>query len=153
MEPKAPVTNMKTVEHQREESLITQRMIASLSLGFSILATALSVLGLYGVMAYTVAQRAREIGVRIALGALFGNVIWLVMREVVILVAIAVAVALPLIFGLGHLIQSELYGIQPSDPLSIASAVLLLSAVALLAGFIPARRAASSDPLRVLRYE
>ncbi|HEX4810352.1 MAG TPA: FtsX-like permease family protein [Bryobacteraceae bacterium] len=153
MEPKAPIMNMKTMEHQLEESLVTERMIASLSAGFSALATSLSILGLYGVMAYMVTQRAREIGIRMAFGALSGSVVWLLMREVVLIVAIGIAVALPLAFGLGRLVRSELFGIQPADPASLVLPVLLLTAIALLAGFIPARRAASSDPLHVLRYE
>jgi ABC-type antimicrobial peptide transport system permease subunit len=100
-----------------------------------------------------VTQRAREIGIRVALGARFGNVVWLVMREVVLLVAAGIAVALPLAFSLARLIRSELYGIGPTDPISIAGATLLLSGIAMLAGFVPARRAASADPLSVLRYE
>jgi ABC-type antimicrobial peptide transport system permease subunit len=103
-------------------------------------------------MAYMVAQRAREIGIRVALGALFGNVIWLVMREVVLLALVGVAVALPLVLALAHFIQNQLYGVQPTDPVSITSAVLLLSGIAILAR-MPARRAAFSDPLQVLRYE
>ena len=132
---------------------MTERMITSLSTAFSVLATALSILGLYGVMAYMVTQRAREIGIRMALGALRSGVIWLVMREVVVLVAIGVAAALPLALGLGRFVRSELYGVQPTDVMSIAISVLLLSGVAMLAGYVPARRAAHSDLLRVLRYE
>jgi predicted permease len=153
MEPNAPIMAMKTTEHQLEESLVTERMIATLSTGFSILATALSVIGLYGVMAYMVTQRSREIGIRMALGAMSGNVIWLVMREVSLLVAIGITVALPIAFGSARFVQSELFGIKPTDAASIASAVLLLAGVALFAGYVPARRAASSDPLRILRYE
>jgi predicted permease len=153
MEPKAPVKNMKTVTHQLEESLVTERMIASLSTVFTILAVALAVLGLYGVMAYMVTQRAREIGIRVALGAMFGNVVWLVMREVVLLVAVGIAVAVPLALALARFIGSELYGIKPTDPISIAAAALLLAGIAMLAGFVPARRAASADPLDILRYE
>ena len=153
MEPKAPVMNMKTVERQLEESLVTERMIASLSTVFTILAVALAVLGLYGVMAYVVTQRAREIGIRVALGAMFGNVVWLVMREVVELVAAGIAVAIPLALALSRFIGSQLYGVEATDPLSIATAALLLTGIAMLAGFIPARRAASADPLDVLRYE
>jgi putative ABC transport system permease protein len=153
MEPKAPVKNTKTVEHQLEESLVTERMIASLSTVFTILAVALAILGLYGVMAYMVTQRAREIGIRIALGAVFGNVVWLVMREVVLVVAAGIAVAVPLALTLSRFIGSALYGIAPTDPISIATATLLLAGVAMLAGFVPARRAASADPLSVLRYE
>ncbi len=135
MEPRAPILEMKTMDRQLEESLVTERMITSLSTGFSLLATALSILGLYGVMAYMITQRAREIGIRMALGALPGGVIWLVMREAVVLVALGVLAALPLALALGRFVRSELYGVQPADPLSIAGSVFLLGAVAMLAGF------------------
>jgi predicted permease len=153
MEPKAPVMNMKTVDEQLEESLVTERMVASISTGFTFLAVVLAVLGLYGVMAYMVAQRARELGIRVALGASSGDVIWLVMREVVQMVLVGVAVSIPLALVLGRYIQSQLYGVRTSDPASIAAAAALLSGIAIVAGFVPARRAASSDPLQVLRYE
>jgi ABC-type antimicrobial peptide transport system permease subunit len=104
-------------------------------------------------MAYMVTQRAREIGIRVALGALFGNVIWLVMREVVLLVVVGIAVAVPLALAFSRFIGSELYGVKATDPISIGTAVLLLAGVATLAGFVPALRAASADPLRVLHYE
>jgi predicted permease len=153
MEPKAPVLNMKTVDEQLEESLVTERMVASVSTGFTFLAVVLAVLGLYGVMAYMVAQRARELGIRVALGASSGNVIWLVMREVLQIVLAGVAVSIPLALLLGRFIQSQLYGVRTTDPISIVAAALLLSGIAIVAGFVPARRAASSDPLQVLRYE
>jgi ABC-type antimicrobial peptide transport system permease subunit len=153
MEPRAPVMNMKTVKYQLEESLVTERMIASLSTVFTILAVALAVLGLYGVIAYMVTQRAREIGIRMALAAVSGHVVWLVMREVLLLIAAAIAVAVPLALALSRLIGSQLYGINPTDPLSIAIAALLLAVIAAVAGFVPARRAASADPLEALRYE
>lgn len=153
LDPNLPITNMKTVDQQLNESLVTERMIATLSTGFSILATFLAIIGLYGVMSYMVTRRAREIAIRMALGALKGNVVWLVMREVLLLVAGGIGIGLPVALGLSHLVQAELYGLQPTDPFSIACATLLLSSVALLAGYIPARRAASHDPIRVLRYE
>lgn len=153
MEPKAPVMNMKTVDDQLDESLVTERMVASISTGFTLLAVVLAILGLYGVMAYMVTQRARELGIRVALGASSRNVIWLVMREVVQMVLTGIAVSIPLAYVLGHFIQSQLYGIRTSDPASIAAAAVLLSAIAMVAGLVPARRAASSDPLQVLRYE
>jgi ABC-type antimicrobial peptide transport system permease subunit len=153
MEPRVPVQGMKTVRQQVDESLVIERMIASLSSGFSLIATALAVIGLYGVMAYMVMQRAREIGIRIALGAIAGRVIWLVMHEVALLVALGMAVALPLILILNRLVRSELYGIQPNDLSSIALAILVLTCAALPAGYIPARRATAYDPMQVLRCE
>lgn len=153
MEPRAPIQAMKTLGEQVDESLATERMIASLSSGFSVIATALALIGLYGVMAYMVTQRAREMAVRIALGAIAGRVIWLMMREVILLAATGIVVALPFIFALNGFVRSELYGIQPNDVMSIAFSVLVFSCVASLAGYIPARRAASCDPMSVLRYE
>jgi predicted permease len=153
LEPRAPVDHMKTVEHQLEESLITERMIASLSTAFTILAVALAVLGLYGVMAYMVTRRAREIGIRVALGAAAGNVIWLVMREAVVLILAGIAVAIPTALALTHLVRSELYGVPPADPISITTAAVILAVISLVAGFIPSCQAASANPLRVLREE
>jgi ABC-type antimicrobial peptide transport system permease subunit len=144
---------MMTLERQLDESLITERMIAALSTVFGVLATVLAVMGLYGVMAYTVARRSREIGIRMALGANSGNVVWLVMREVLLLVVGGVGVGLPAALALSKLVRAQLYGVEPDDPRSIAAATLLLAAVAVLAGYLPARRASSYDPVRVLRYE
>ena len=153
LDPNLPVSGMKTLERQLDESLVTERMIATLSTAFGALATVLAVIGLYGVMAFMVTRRAREIGIRMALGAQQGNVVWLVMREVLGLVAVGIAAGLPAAFGLAGLVRTQLYGIGPNDPLSIALATLVLAIVAVLAGYIPARRAATYDPVQVLRAE
>jgi predicted permease len=153
LEANLPLVNMKTLDRQLDESLVTERMIATLSGVFGSLATVLAIVGLYGVMAYLVARRAREIGIRMALGALAGNVVWLVMREVLLVVGAGIAAGLPLAWYLSKLVRTQLYGIDPMDAASIASSTALLAAVALLAGYIPARRAAGYDPSRVLRYE
>jgi predicted permease len=151
--PELPITGMKTLTRQLDESLVTERMVAALSSVFGVLATVLAIIGLYGVMAYMVTRRSREIGIRMALGAMRGNVVWLVMREVLTLVGIGIAVGLPAAFALTHLVESQLYGVKANDPAAMALATALLAAVALLAGYIPARRAAGFDPVRVLRYE
>ena len=104
-------------------------------------------------MAYTVAQRTREIGIRVALGAQRGNVVWLVMKEVVLMVGIGFAIGLPAAWFSSRLVESLLYGIKPDDPLSIGAAMAVLAGIALLAGYLPAARAARVDPLRALRYE
>jgi len=149
-----PILSLKTLDRQIDESLITERLIATLSSVFGALATALAILGLYGVMTYMVTRRSREIGIRMALGAGRSSVLWLVMKEVFTLVIAGILLGLPAAYGLTRLIRSQLYGIAPSDdPLAMALASLLLAAVALVAGYVPARRAASYDPLRVLRYE
>jgi len=153
MEPNLPLLGMKTLDAQLDESLVTERMIATLSSVFGALATLLALIGLYGVMAYMVERRGREIGIRMALGAHRGRVIWLVMREVLVVVGAGVAVGAPAALGLSRLVESQLYGIQPGDPASMALATLLLAGVTLLAGFIPARRAAACDPVRALRAD
>jgi predicted permease len=153
IDPNLPVTGMKTLDQQLDESLVTERMIATLSSAFGGLATVLAIIGLYGVMAYMVARRAREIGIRMALGAQAGNVVWIVMREVLWLVAAGVAIGLPAAYALSKLVRTQLYGVEPNDPAAMALATLLLAAVALLAGYIPARRAAGYDPVQVLRSE
>jgi predicted permease len=148
-----PVSDMKTLEKQQAESLITERLVATLSTGFGILATLLATIGLYGVMAYMVAQRTREIGIRMALGAASYNVLWLVMKEVLQLVAIGVAIGLPAAWALTRFAKSQLYGIQPNDALTIALATAGIALVAILSGYIPARRATLVDPMRALRWE
>jgi putative ABC transport system permease protein len=148
-----PVYEMKTLESQLDETLLTERLIALLSAGFGLLATTLAVIGLYGVMAFVVTRRTKEMGVRLALGAPRRNVIWLVMREVLILVATGLAVGVPSAIGLGRFVSAQLYGIQGTDLRIAAAMVFLLSAVAAAAGMIPAHRASRIDPMTALRFE
>jgi predicted permease len=148
-----PVYDVKTVQGQLDETLLTDRLIALLSAGFGLLATVLASIGLYGVMAFIVARRRKEIGLRLALGAEPAGVLWIVMREVLILLAIGLAVGVPAGIGLGQYVSSQLYGIQPNDPLMAIGTVLLLTVVSAAAGLIPATRASRIDPILALRYE
>jgi predicted permease len=153
LDPNLPVFEMLTLEHQTENSLATERLVASLSSVFGFLSTGLAAIGLYGMLAYTVARRTREIGIRMAIGAARWNVIWLVMREVLLLLAIGVGFALPISWALSKYVQSQLYGIAPGDPMSVAVAVAAIAVVAVLSGYLPTRRATRVEPMRALRYE
>jgi predicted permease len=153
LDPQLPIFQMKTLEAQMDESLITERLIATLSSGFGFLATLLAAIGLYGVMAYIVAQRTREIGVRMALGASRRDVVALVMKDVFLLTGIGIAVGLPAAWILTLIVKSQLYGIQPNDLLTITAATLGIACVAFLAGYVPANRATRVDPMRALRWE
>jgi ABC-type antimicrobial peptide transport system permease subunit len=153
MDPDLPVFAMRTVQEDLNDTLVTERMTANLSAIFGFLATLLAIIGLYGVMAYSVARRTREIGIRMALGALEGRVVWMVMKEVLWLVAIGVVAALPAAFGLTRLVRAQLYGVTPNDPWTMALATVGLVLVACAAVYIPAFRTSSVDPIRALRYE
>jgi len=143
----------KTVRMQMEEAFIGERIIAQFCAAFGVLATLLAAVGLYGVMAWSVARRTREIGIRMALGAERAKLIRMVLREVAQFTLIGIAIGVPAALGLSRLVRSQLYGITPSDPLTYAGAVALIALVASLAGFLPARRASRVDPLIALRYE
>jgi ABC-type antimicrobial peptide transport system permease subunit len=147
------VSAMKTLEAQLDETLMSDRLIALLAAGFGLLATVLASIGLYGVMAFVVARRRKELGIRLALGAEPGGVIWLVMREVLLLLAIGLAVGIPAAMGLGSFVASQLYGIEPRDPWTATATLVLLTLVSAAAGLIPAHRASRIDPILALRYE
>jgi predicted permease len=148
-----PMVHLKTMALQIRESLFVDRLVAALSAAFGLLATLLAAVGLYGVMSYAVARRTREIGIRMALGAERQTVLLMVLQEVAVLAALGVALGVPAGYGLGRLVEAQLFGLTAHDPLTylIATFTLLLSAF--LAGFVPARRATRVDPMVALRYE
>ena len=148
-----PVSDVSTLSEQVSGSITNQTVIAQLSAFFALIAVFLSCIGIYGVMSYFVGRRTGEIGIRMALGAMRGAVAWQVMREIMILVALGIAIGLPAALAGGRLVGSLLYGIGGRDPVSEAVSVVVLIAAGLLAGYLPARRAARVDPLVALRYE
>ncbi len=148
-----PVTNVKTMQAQIRESLFVDRLVAGLAAAFGLVAMALAAIGLYGVMSYAVLLRTREIGIRVALGAERRAVLQMVLGEVAVLTGIGVAIGLPVGYGLGRLVESQLFGIQARDPLTLAAATATLVGAAFLAGYLPAARATRVDPVIALRYE
>jgi predicted permease len=153
IDPTLPVQDLKTMPQQLRENVFLDRMISILSAAFALLATLLAAVGLYGVLAYSVSQRTREIGVRMALGADSGRVQRMVLRQVGGMVAVGATVGALGAFGLGRAARSLLYGLEGHDPVVFVTAVLLLAAVAFGAGWIPARRASRTQPMMALRYD
>lgn len=151
--PDILVTNIVTLNEQIDQSLLQERLVASLSLFFGLVALLLAGTGLYGVMAYNVARRRREIGIRIALGAQRGKVIGMVLKEVMLVVLIGVAFGLGAALATTRFISSLLFGLAPNDPATVIFAAIVLIGAAALAGYLPARRATKVDPLVALRYE
>jgi predicted permease len=152
-DPTLPITYFRTLDEQVSRSLNTERMLATLSGSFGTIALLLSLVGLYGVMSFVVTQRTREIGIRLALGATGGSAIWLVLRDALMMIAAGAAIALPCAGALGRLVESQLFGVAPTDPLAIAAATLLLTTAALGAALIPAYRASTVNPVDALRFE
>src|SRR5207248_1015712 len=130
-----------------------EHMLAELSSSFGTLALLLSLVGLYGVMSFVVTQRTREIGIRLALGATRLSAIWLVLRDALVMIACGTAIALPCMWVLGRLVESQLYDVKPTDPVTILAATLVLCSTALGAALIPARRASGINPTDALRVD
>lgn len=153
LDPSLVLTDLRTMEGQIDDQLSNERMVSLLAVSFGILTTLLAGIGLYGVLAYSTAQRTQEIGIRIALGSTRLAVSRIVLGDVLRLAGIGIAFALPVAFLLGRLLRSQLFGVSPTDPLTIAGAVLLISVVTLFAALVPARRAAAVSPMEALRTE
>ena len=153
IDTKLIVNNVVTMRGQIDENIATERTIAFLASVFAAMAALLAGIGLYGILAYSTAQRTREIGIRMALGAKRGKVVSLILRETLILTGFAVGVTIPIALLATHAIRSQLFGVSSADPVVYAAGIFAVCLVAALAGFVPARRAAGVDPARALRTE
>ena len=153
LDPHLPLYDIKTLSTEIDQSLIQERMVTWLSTAFALLATLLTALGLYGVLTFSVARRTREIGIRVALGAQRRDVFRLIMIRGVILVGVGVALGIGASFAVSKLLSSLSFGVTPNNVATLVGVSVGLIAVALLACYIPARRATKVDPLVALRYE
>lgn len=153
LDPRVPIYGVTTMEDLVERSVVNERLIAGLSVTLSTIATLLAVVGLYGVIAYTVTRRTREIGIRMALGALGSQIARGVLREAGMLVVVGLGLGFGAAWWLGRYVQSQLYGVTPADPATIALAAAALAAVGVVAALVPARRAARVSPMSALRED
>jgi predicted permease len=153
IDPQLQVVELRTMTDVVNESLMNERFVAQTASAFSVFALLLACVGLYGVMSYAVSRRTNEIGIRMALGALPGNVVRIVMREALLLVVLGVGIGLAAAKATTRLVSGLLFDLTPTDPLTIALATILMIVVAALASYLPARRASHIDPLEALRYE
>jgi ABC-type antimicrobial peptide transport system permease subunit len=147
------VTNVVTQAAEIDRTISRELTFAKLCTGFAILALLTASVGLYGTMSYNVARQVGEIGIRMALGAQRGAVVWMVLRRVLLLAAVALAISLPAALIASRLVRSLLFGTQPNDPRTLALAGVVLLSAATLAGYVPARRASRIDPLAALRHD
>ena len=153
LDPSLLVTDIRSQSDQIDESIVPERMLARLASFFGALALLLAAIGLNGTLAYAVNRRSQEIGIRMALGAQRGQVVLLVLGETLLLIALGMALGIPLAAGSAKLLSSQMYGIQSFDPPTLIGAAVLLLLTAGISGYLPARRAASIDPMQALRSE
>jgi predicted permease len=151
--PKLVIDTMRTMDEQIADNISNDRLVAMLAVSFGVLATVLAAIGLYGVLAYVTAQRTREIGIRMALGAQRHAVMRLVLTDVLWLAGIAIVVTLPVATLLSRTVRSQLYGVSPADPVVLILGTLMIAVVAILSALLPARRAATVEPMKALRTE
>jgi putative ABC transport system permease protein len=153
IEPALPILKIDTIDQQMDDVLVQDRLVASLSAGFGAIGVLLACVGLFGLLAYTAALRTSEIGVRLALGATRASIAWMMLRESLRLVLTGVAVGLPAAIVLTRFLGARLFGISPTDPLTIGAAVALMIVVGAVAGMLPGRRASRVEPVVALRCD
>ncbi|AXC10574.1 ABC transporter, permease protein [Acidisarcina polymorpha] len=153
IDPNLPILDVETISEQLDHLIDEQRLVSQLSGFFSLLALSLCAIGLYGVMTYSVVRRTNEFGVRLALGASSGGVLWLVLRQSLGLLGMGIALGVPATLVASQAIQAGLYGLKPSDPLTLIGSILMIAIVSVTAAYFPARRATRVDPAVALRYE
>jgi len=150
---RVPVTSLKTQTAQINDTISQEIAFAKLCTSFGVLALAIACVGLYGTISYSVARRTNEIGIRMALGARRGGVIWMILQQVFVLTIAGLAIGLPAALAASKFVESFLFGMKPNDPLAITAAVAVLIAAAVVAGYAPARRASKIDPMVAVRHE
>jgi ABC-type antimicrobial peptide transport system permease subunit len=153
MDANLPIVALRTMTAEIEGTLTTERLLVFLATAFGVAATLLAAVGLYGLLAYSVSRRRRELGLRMALGAQRGDIAWLILKEVVWLFAIGAGLAIPSALLLGKMLESQLFGVSSRDPLTLVTATGVLALTAVCAGAVPALRAARTEPMSALRFE
>jgi ABC-type antimicrobial peptide transport system permease subunit len=153
IDPALTVLSLRTIDDQLDRILSTERMLAAMAGAFAALATLLAMIGLYGLLSFSAASRTKEIGIRVALGASRWAAGGVIVREAAVLAIAGVAIAIPVSWALGRLIESQLFGVRPMDAMTIAGAAIVLALVCLVASVVPARRAGSVSPIDALRSE
>ena len=152
-DPRLPLSDVKSQSAWIDQTINQEITFARLCTAFAMLALAIACVGLYGAMSYKVARRTGEIGIRMALGAQRSRVVWMVLREVVLLAAVGLAISVPTALAASKLVESFLFEMKPNDPLALMGSVATLVIAAILAGYLPARNASRIDPMIALRHE
>lgn len=152
-DPRVPVTHLKTQAALIDQSINQEIVFAELCTAFAILALVIASVGLYGTVSYNVSRRTNEIGIRMALGAQRSNVVWMVLRSVMLMIIVGLGLSVPIALGTSKFFESFLFDMKPNDPVALTAAVAILLACGILAGYAPARRAARIEPMVALRHE